>query len=115
MQNTIPHSISLADAIELTSRFRTNRTPDLPLAETFEKDSVIAMLSVPNASRFRIYLGEKINGDICSVLVAADADGNDILPSSITVTADTDDDPPLILEDAFRCPDLCPPSSPLNS
>jgi len=114
MLNTIPHSISLADAIALTSKFRLNRTPNLPLAETFDKNSVLAMLAVPNATRFRIYLGEKADGNICSVLVAADDLGNDILPIAMGA-AEVTVDPPLILEDAFRCPDLCPPASPLNS
>lgn len=114
MQNTTPHSISLAEAIELTTRFRANRTPDLALAETFDKNAVLAMLSVPNAAQFRIYLGEKADGNICSILVAADAEGNDILPLA-TNLAIADEDPALILEDAFRCPDLCPPPSPLNN
>lgn len=113
MANTIPHSISLADAIALTSRFRLIRTPNLPLAETFDKNSVLALLAVPNATSFRIYLGQKADGNICSVLVAADALGNDLLPIVAGTTAATVD-PALILEDAIRCPDACPPASPLN-
>ena len=113
MPNTIPHSISLAEAIELTSRFRPNRTSNLPLAETFDKNAILAMLAVPNATRFRIYLGEKEDGKICSVLVAADAEGSDILPTAIT-SANVTNDPPYILEDAIRCPEACPPPSPLN-
>jgi hypothetical protein len=113
MSKTTPHSISLSEAIELTSRFRTNRTPDLALSETFDKNSVLAMLSVPNSAQLRIYLGEKVNGDICSVLVAADAEGNDLLPP-LSSSLDGEDDDTLILEDAIRCPQLCPPPSPLN-
>lgn len=112
LNTTIPHAISLTEAIDLTSRFRANRTPNLALSETFDKNSVLAMLSVPNSTQMRIYLGEKENGDICSVLVAADAAGNDLLPP-ISSTRDGEDDT-LILEDAIRCPQLCPPPSPLN-
>ena len=112
MSNTTPHAISLSEAIDLTTRFRANRTPNLALSETFDKNSVLAMLSVPDSTQLRIYLGEKATGEICSVLVAADAAGNDLLPpisSSLDAVGDV-----LILEDAIRCPQLCPPASPLN-
>lgn len=112
MPKTTPHSISLSEAIELTSRFRANRPSNLALSETFDKNSVLAMLSVPDSAQMRIYLGEKANGEICSVLVAADAAGNDLLPP-ISSERDGEDDT-LILEDAIRCPQLCPPPSPLN-
>jgi hypothetical protein len=114
MANTIPHSISLADAITLTTRFRENRTSNLAFCETFDKASVLAMLAVQNSASLRIYLGEKEDGKVCSVLVAADAEGNDLLPSSSLNSSQTADGDELILEDAFRCPELCPPPSPLN-
>lgn len=112
MSNTTPHAISLSEAIDLTTRFRANRTPNLALSETFDKNSILAMLSVPDSTQLRIYLGEKVTGEICSVLVAADAAGNDLLPP-ISSSPDAGGDV-LILEDAIRCPQLCPPASPLN-
>ena len=112
MSNTTPHSISLSEAIELTTRFRANRTPNLALSETFDKNAVLAMLSVPDSTQLRIYLGEKANGETCSILVAADANGQDILPP--TSSSSDYEGEELILEDAIRCPHLCPPESPLN-
>ena len=114
MPNTIAHSITLTEAIDLMNRFRATRASNLPLSETFDKNSVLALLAVPTATSLRIYLGEKVDGKICSVLVAADAMGNDILPISAGTLGITDAGA-LILEDAIRCPDLCPPASPLNS
>ena len=112
MSKTPPHAISLEEAIELTTRFREHRTDNLALSETFDKNSVLAMLSVPNSAKLRIYLGQKVNGEVCSVLVAADEAGNDLLPP-ISSSRDGEGDE-LILEDAIRCPQLCPPPSPLN-
>ena len=115
MSNTIQHSISLAEAVALTTRFRENRTQNLALSETFAMSSVLAMLAAPNTASLRIYLGQKENGDVCSVLVAADAAGNDILPPPTTSVVRDGTDDGLILEDAQRCPQLCPPPSPLNT
>ncbi len=116
MNTQIPHQISLAEAIELTTRFRNNPGADMPLSETFDKASVLQMLDQPGSHSFRIYLGRKSDDSICSVLVAADADGKDILPPAerAQLTEDGDDDEGIILEDAFHCPPACPPPSPLN-
>ena len=115
MNTQIPHQISLAEAIELTTRFRNNPGADMPLSETFDKASVLQMLAHPNSHSFRIYLGRKADESICSVLVAADADGKDILPSEkMTQLTEDGDDDGIILEDAFHCPPACPPPSPLN-
>jgi hypothetical protein len=114
MSQTIQHSISLGEAMVLTTRFRNNRPANMPLSETFDKSSVLQMLQVSNATSLRLYLGQKENGDICNVLVAADEEGNDILPPPATAGLTEGDDDVLILEDSFRCPELCPPPSPLN-
>lgn len=109
----IPHQISLTEAIDLITRFRNNPGADMPLAETFDSSSVLQLISQPGCKSFRIYLGRKADNSICSVLVAADAIGLDIIPSSQagnTITADG-----IILEDAFQCPPACPPASLLNS
>ncbi len=113
MENFIPHQISLEEAVELTTRFRNNPGQDMFLCETFEKDSVQALLSQPNCNGFRIYLGRKADNSIHSVLVAADADGNDILPAAMRTEGDEDDG--ILLENALHCPPVCPPDSPLNS
>lgn len=113
--NIIQHSISLDEAIQLTSSFQSSRPADMPVCETFEKSSVLALLQVAGAEKFRIYYGKKVNGEICAVLVAADADGRDILPAQNEVNnqINADEGDALILEDSFKCPYACPPESPL--
>ncbi len=116
MQNIpIPHSISLIQAIELTTRLREDRPHDVPICETFEKESVMMLLEEKNAEKFRIYYGRKENGEICAVLVAADAAGNDIIPEITELDRNDGENEELILEDSYRCPYLCPPESPLNT
>lgn len=114
----IPNQISLEEGIELTTRFREDPGADMPLCETFEKDSVVALLSHPDSRFFRIYLGRKEDDSIHSVLVAADADGKDILPppsgSEATNRSGDDEDDGILLENALHCPPVCPPPSPLN-
>ena len=107
----IPHSISLEEAIQLTTNFQADRPSDMPICETFERESVLKLLNTEGAKKFRIYYGKKQNGEICAVLVAADESGEDILPEQNKAN---DDDESLILEESYRCPYLCPPESPLN-
>lgn len=115
MPNNTPHSISLEEAIELTSRFRANRPSFMPICETYDKASVLEMLNVESAVKLRVYMGEKSNGNVCTVLVAADEQGNDILPvQEDPIPSLVMDEDALILDDAIRCPELCPPYSPLN-
>ncbi|MES2373450.1 MAG: hypothetical protein V4557_12770 [Bacteroidota bacterium] len=115
--NPIPHSISLQEAIQLTSNFQASRPEDMPICETFEKESVLKLLQEPGAEKFRIYYGKKENGKVCAVLVAADADNNDILPpESVPASANNaDEDDALVLENSYQCPYACPAESPLNN
>ncbi len=114
MQKTpVQHEISLATAIELTGRYRADIPENMPICETFEKASVLRLLQTEGAAKFRIYYGQKENGEICAVLVAADADGQDILPAVNTDELPNENDE-IILESSYRCPHLCPPESPLN-
>jgi hypothetical protein len=55
----------------------------------------------------------KENKNIDAILVAVNAEGVDILPPATNAVAATDE--PIILEDGIRCPDYCPPKSPVNS
>lgn len=104
---TINHEISLQDAIAMTTLYRVNRPSDFPLCETFEADAVNKLLATEGCKYLRIYYGMKEDLNAHAVLVAVNADDEDILPS------DTDDGP-IIIEDGYRCPPDCPPSSPLN-
>jgi hypothetical protein len=113
------HEISLSTAVGMTTRYRSYKesvlkteyqdTDMLPVCETFEKASVAAVLNQTTATHLRAYYSMDDNLKVHLVLVAADANGADILPSD-----DPEADPGTILEDGQRCPPYCPPSSPLN-
>lgn len=108
----IQHQITLAQAIDYTTRFRENPGEDMPYSETYLGSSVKALLEQDKCHSFRIYLGRKADNRICNVLVAVDENGCDILPPN-NAEAIIDNEG-IILEDAFQCPPLCPPPSPLN-
>lgn len=108
----IQHQITLTTAIELTTNFRENPVPDMPIAETYTADAVLALLNQPGCVSLRLYSGRKNDDRICSVLVGVNAQNQDILPPIDADTSSNND--PIILEDAFQCPPACPPPSPLN-
>jgi|SRR5665213_1573974 len=112
MENTTNHEISLQVAIDMTTLYRTNQPPNFPICETFEKDAIEKLLATDGCAFLRIYYGMKANLQADAILVAADASGADILPDGKTNGLAIDD--PLILEDGYRCPEACPPPSPLN-
>jgi hypothetical protein len=107
--------ISLQEAIDLTSNYRTNKENILdsayrnqgvlPICETFDRGVLDVLLAQTNCAHIRIYLGMDSNYKVKVVVVGADSNGNDILIKSAE----------LIGEEAQRCPPICPSSSPLNS
>lgn len=106
------HQIRLADAVALTTNFRENQPAGMALSETFSITPVNALAAYPGTAYLRIYNGMREDGTIVLILVAADSDGNDILPSA--VQSETIEDEPPVLEDGFRCPQYCPTGSPLS-
>jgi len=108
----LTHQITLQAAIDFTKRFRERPGPDLPICETYEAASVLVLLNQPACTSLRLYLGRKENGQICSVLVGVDALGRDMLPAQLQDLPANDNG--ILLEDAFHCPPICPPASPLN-
>lgn len=115
------HFISLSTAIDMTSRFRSQREEILkagyqnlnvlPVCETFDRTPFDVLLSKSGCSGIRIYYGMDENLKIHAIIVAVNGDNEDMLPSSeLTATEEED-----LIDNANRCPDLCPPSSPLNS
>lgn len=112
--------ISLSAAIDLTDRFRSNKTTILNSnyqnslcdSESFNLSDVNAMLAVSGAAGLRIYYGMDENYMVHAVLVAFDEEGNDILPAE---NSNFTEDAELILEQGIRCPPTCPDPSPLNS
>lgn len=112
MSTSNNHQISLPTAIEMTARYRESLPSNFPICETFEKESIQQLLNTAGCASFRVYYGMKEDKQVHAILVAADAEGRDLLPSAVATAAETED--AVILEDGYRCPDLCPPASPLN-
>jgi hypothetical protein len=106
------HRISLEQAIAMTTLYRANRPGNFAICETFPVEVIQWLITNPNCAFFRIYYGMKEDQTVHAILVAADSNGNDLLPSVNRSLENGDDNG--ILEDAFRCPNTCPPDSPLN-
>lgn len=107
--------ISLAQAIEMTRDYRANRNEILQseyqdrnilcICETIEKSEIDDLFQQEGAVKLRIYYGMNEDLTVHAVLVAVDDHNRDILP----------DGEEMILDNSERCPDDCPPASPLNS
>lgn len=98
------HLISLQEAIDMTSLYRSNIPSGMVNSETFSKESVSALLNQPGCVSLRIYYGKKNDDTIHTILVGVDETGADMIQTS-----------DLILEEGQRCPPECPtPPSPLN-
>lgn len=112
METTKNHEISLQTAIEMTTRYRAERPENFPICETFEKTAILRLLNTTGCESFRIYYGMKENNEVDAILVPVNSAGQDILPLSQANSGTNDD--PVVLEDGYRCPTLCPDDSPLN-
>jgi hypothetical protein len=114
------HYISLKAAQQLTANFKAGKAAlarqlksadflekkfDLPIAEKFNRDAIAALLNHKGAKGIRIYFGQDDKGLIKMVLVAVDAQGNDI-PGNGTELG-------YALDASLRCPTLCSFNSPL--
>jgi hypothetical protein len=116
------HFISLTRGIEMTSLYRTQKenilVPALhykgilPVCETFNRSDVDTLLAKSGCEAVRIYLGMDETLKVRMLIVAVNQNAEDILPSRIGPSVQQDQD---IVEEGSRCPDSCPPSSPLNS
>jgi hypothetical protein len=107
------HQISLAQAIAMTTLYRANQPANMPICETFSLDAVLRLTNHAACTELRIYYGMLPDQSIHAILVAGDANGNDLLPSEKVTTLTGDDYE--ILEDGLRCPVTCPEPSPLNT
>lgn len=107
----------MQQAIDMTSLYRQNRPANFPVCETFNKSAVLELLNNPEAVFLRLYYGMSGDYAVHAILVAADADGEDMLPAAggNDVLASESQEENVILEDGFRCPQYCPPASPLNT
>jgi hypothetical protein len=116
--------IDLTTAQAMTSLYRAQRNnilkPEfqdqniLCLSETFEKTAIQTLLNLTGCSFIRVYYGMSEDYKVHAIIVAADENNEDILPTSPSsmVSATTEEE--MIVENGARCPDLCPPESSLN-
>lgn len=58
---------------------------NLPIAETFNRDAIIALLNADNADGIRVYFGNDEKGLVRLVLTPVDKDGNDIVTKLTSV------------------------------
>lgn len=92
---------------------------NMPVAEMFNRDAIIALLDAPDAAFVRIYFGRKANGEVVMVLVPANSKGNDINTVLVPSNKDKALKIPGIssayaqegggqgMEDGQRCPTRC--------
>ncbi|MEJ7912998.1 MAG: hypothetical protein WKF70_07575 [Chitinophagaceae bacterium] len=113
------HFITLQSAVGMTTAFRAARETVvkdeyrgqniLPIAETFDRSAFDTLLSQPGCTAIRLYSSMDAFLKIHTVAVAVNIRNEDILPSVVSGRLEND-----IVENSMRCPEECPPSSPLN-
>ncbi|RPE08242.1 hypothetical protein EGT74_14355 [Chitinophaga lutea] len=114
--------ISLVRGAQLTEAYRVDQKivkkhKEPILAAFFGINKLEKLLSKDGATGLRIYYGLDLDKDGKRdkkfVIVAVDADGNDILPSQTSMDKDSPADD--ILDTDILCPYDCPKANPLNS
>jgi hypothetical protein len=113
------YAITLSEAVQMTRDFRQNKEGILktefqnkgvlPVCETFDKEAIQQLLDQAGCEKLRLYLGMDGNNLVKLILVSVDDNDRDMLPANDTQTE------PAIFENGVRCPQMCPPSSVLNS
>lgn len=118
-QNFIP----LSTAAAMTKRYRENRPlmlkpaynlDVLTLSETFGRSGFDSLLAKGECVGIRIYYGMDEELKMHAIVVAVNKDGEDILNISSSQNSTLQGEGGDVLDDAIRCPTICPPSSPLN-
>jgi hypothetical protein len=66
---SIPHQITLEQAIQMTAIYRFTMPKGIVNAETFDKESILMLLQQPDCVSFRIYYGRKKDNTIHAILV----------------------------------------------
>ena len=92
--------ISLQAGAALTEEYR-DKNPNETIAHFFGNQKLKQLMDQEGAVGLRMYYGTDEDGNKQLVLVAADADQNDILD--------------LVLDLSSPCPNLCSSPNPLNS
>lgn len=98
------HAITVEEAARICERHRSQATArsakkatEGDLGGLFTKEEVVSMLKNPKARFLRFYYGENEKGGRELVLLAADADGNDLIT-----------DGSIALDSHWPCPPFCP-------
>lgn len=118
------HFISLQEAIDMTSLYRSQGQnilkPEyegqgiLALSETFGRSVFDTVLSKAGCTGLRIYYGMSDDLKIHAIIVGVDSAGDDMLPEEDRLLESSETAEEDIIERGIRCPDICPPGSPLN-
>lgn len=126
MNSLIPTSgsnlVPISTAIEMYKRFQQNKdsilasqyqgTNLLATSETVNAHDVKLLLSQPDCVGLRVYSGMDEFLQIHSMLVGVDSNGNDIV---IKNSSDgLKDEGGYIVNDGYRCPPVCLPTSIFN-
>jgi len=124
--------ITLAEAIQMTTKYRENREAILdpryrdqnilPICESFDRSVFDKVLAQEGCAGLRTYLGMDDSLQVKMIVVGVDASGHDMIPATATNAAasstasstGSDQNEGLIIENGIRCPTNCPPSSDLN-
>ena len=111
--------VSLREAAEWTKNFRAHNNDQPVIGRFFGRECLEQLLAVPEAMGIRAYFGRDKDGSLNLVLVAANKEGNDILPDADVDTANArtsgQDPQPPIIELSRPCPPACGDQNPLNS
>lgn len=121
---TTNHRISLARAKEMINIYQNSKDrilnsdargkEILPDHETFGREAIEALIAQPQFQGLRIYYSMDEEQKIHAILVAVDSEGHNPITKNTEArptensSSDPDDDE-VILEEALRCPPVCPP------
>src|SRR5688572_24475223 len=106
--------ISLATAEVMTARYRNNKEGILdsnfqnenilPISETFGKEEFETLVNMTGCAGLRIYYGMDESLKIHAIIVAINANDEDILPPSNLNSSEEEE---YIIDNGIRCPDIC--------
>ena len=109
------HFITLQQAVDMTFQYRKDKEsildPEfqnkgiLPLSETFNREEFDRLLGQAGCEGIRLYYSMDDKSKLHMIIVGVNDRNEDILV----------DQNALIIETGVRCPQTCPPASPLNS
>lgn len=113
------HVISMQSANSWIKAFAPERaqlekTIDLPISETFNRDAFAALLSVPGTESVRAYLGKKPNGEVVFIFKAVDKNGHELKTQILDENVTSSNVDGAVIENGTRCPSDCPKTDPSN-